>query len=137
MKIWAILAVAGWAIAAAGCETPGKLRADQRIAILEPADGAIVQSPFKVRFAVTGMAVKPAGDSGVDIGHHHLLINRSSIGPGKRIEHDDAHLHFGKGQTEDMVSLAPGNYRLTAQFADGFHKSYGPQMSQTISITVK
>lgn len=137
MRNWAVSAALGLSVLVTGCETTSKLRPDQSVAILEPVDGAVVQSPFKVRFAVSGMTVKPAGDSGTDIGHHHLLINRSSIREGKRIEYDDAHLHFGKGQAEEMVSLAPGNYRLTAQFADGFHKSYGPQMSQTIAITVK
>jgi len=46
-------------------------------------------------------------------------------------------VHFGKGQTEAEVKLPPGNYKLTMQFADGFHLSYGKDMSATINIAVK
>ena len=43
----------------------------------------------------------------------------------------------GKGQTEIEVTLPPGTYKLTAQFANGAHLSYGPAMSQTIKVTVR
>ena len=46
-------------------------------------------------------------------------------------------LHFGKGQTETELTLPPGSYSLTAQFANGAHQSYGKPMSQTIRVTVK
>ena len=35
------------------------------------------------------------------------------------------------------VKLAPGTYKLTAQFANGAHQSYGAAMSRTITVTVK
>ena len=47
------------------------------------------------------------------------------------------HIHFGKGQTEAMVKLTPGNYKITMQFADGYHLSYGKDMSATMMVTVK
>ena len=50
---------------------------------------------------------------------------------------DDTHIHFGKGQTETELKLAPGKHTLTMQFADGAHRSYGPDLSSTISVTVK
>jgi len=50
---------------------------------------------------------------------------------------DATHLHFGKGQTETEVTLPPGQYALTMQFANGAHQSYGPEMSKTIHVTVK
>jgi uncharacterized protein involved in high-affinity Fe2+ transport len=65
------------------------------------------------------------------------LIDRSSIAEGQTIPHDANHIHYGNGQTEDMITLKPGSYKLTVQFADPFHKSYGAAMSHTISITVK
>jgi hypothetical protein len=55
---------------------------------------------------------------------------------GQAIPADDMHLHFGKGQTETEVTLKPGEHKLTLQFADGAHRSYGPKMSKTIKITV-
>lgn len=136
MAVRALCMTVGMALLVSGCVTT-KVRPGQSVRLLEPADGAVVSSPFKVVFDVSGMAVKPAGDSGNDIGHHHLLINRASISEGQTIPHDDNHIHYGKGQTEDMITLKPGNYRLTVQFADGFHKSYGPAMSHTINLTVK
>ncbi len=56
---------------------------------------------------------------------------------GEVIPADDKHLHFGKGQSEAEVKLTPGPHTLTLQFADGAHRSYGPELSKTIKITVK
>lgn len=102
-----------------------------------PADGAVLSSPFELKFGVSGMAIKPAGDMTANTGHHHLLINQGPILAGEAIPADAQHLHFGKGQTETMLTLAPGNYSLTLQFGDGLHHSYGPEMSKTINVTVK
>jgi hypothetical protein len=109
----------------------------QSVSIIEPADGATVSSPFKVRFGVTGMAVKPAGDMTEKTGHNHLLINTASMPAGEVIPMDATHLHYGKGQTEAEVTLKPGVYTLTSQFANGAHQSYGPALSKTIKVTVK
>jgi hypothetical protein len=109
----------------------------QSVSFAEPSDGAVVTSPFKVRFDVAGMDIKPAGDMTANTGHHHLLINLASVKAGESIPVDDKHLHFGKGQTETMVTLPPGKYDLTMQFANGAHQSYGPAMSKTIHVTVK
>lgn len=105
--------------------------------ILEPKDGATVTSPFKVRFAAHGMTVHPATEVIEGTGHHHLLINHGPIEKGEAIPMDDTHLHYGKGQTEAEITLPPGKYRLTAQFADGAHRSYGRMMADSINITVK
>ncbi|TFW11696.1 DUF4399 domain-containing protein [Massilia arenosa] len=109
----------------------------QSVAFVEPADGATVTSPFKVKFGVDGMAVKPAGEMAEKTGHHHLIINGTSIKSGESIPFDDKHMHFGKGQTETELKLPPGQYTLTLQFANGAHQSYGEPMSKTIHVTVK
>jgi hypothetical protein len=109
----------------------------QSVSIVEPANGATVTSPFKLRFAVSGMVVAPAGDIVANSGHHHLLIDADPIPAGTPVPADDKHIHFGKGQTEVEVTLPPGTYKLTAQFANGAHQSYGPAMSQSIKITVR
>jgi hypothetical protein len=125
----------GAAFAISACLATAALA--QSVSFVEPADGATVTSPVKVKFAVTGMEVKPAGEMASHTGHHHLLINHDSIKAGEAIPADDTHLHFGKGQTETEVKLAPGKYKLTMQFADGLHRSYGPAFSQSIDVTVK
>ncbi len=109
----------------------------QNVSFVEPADGATVTSPFKVKFAVSGMDVKPAGDMTPNTGHHHLLINAAPVKAGEVVPADETHIHFGKGQTETEVKLAPGTYTLSMQFANGLHQSYGPGMSKDIKITVK
>lgn len=103
-------------------------------------DGDTVTSPFIAKFGVRGMAVAPAmpaGELKANSGHHHVLINLDSIKSGDGIPFSDQHVHFGKAQTESEFKLAPGAYRLTLQFANAAHVSYGAAMSQTIQITVK
>jgi Domain of unknown function (DUF4399) len=118
----------------AGCATPAPT---QSVSLLEPVDGATVGTTFKVRFGVKGMAVAPAGDIVADSGHNHLLINKMPVPKGESVPFDDQHRHFGAGQMETMITLPPGQYKLTSQFANGAHQSYGAPMSSTIQITVK
>jgi hypothetical protein len=83
-----------------------------------------------------GMQIKPAGEVVEGGGHHHILINKDFMSPGQVIPTDDEHRHFGKGQTEAVLELPPGDYKLTLQFADGLHRSYGKELSATINIKV-
>ena len=118
-----------------GANTPPTSAAG--VYFMEPVDGATVTSPFKVKFGLKGMEIKPAGAQVEGSGHHHLLINLDSVATGQIIPFDDVHIHFGKGQTETEVKLPPGTYKLTLQFADGFHLSYGQTMSRSLKVTVK
>lgn len=104
---------------------------------VEPADGATVAQEFTVKMGVEGMTVQPAGALKDGTGHHHLIIDGQPVPAGTAVPADATHLHFGKGQTETTVKLAPGKHTLTLQFADGLHQSYGPALSQTITVTVK
>ena len=136
LAIWAALTAAlSAALLLSACQTLGTPA--QAVSLLEPADGATVSSPFKVRFGVQGLTVEPAGDVKANSGHHHLLINLDALPAGESVPFSDRHLHFGKGQTEAEVTLPPGSYQLTAQFANGAHQSYGKALSQTIRITVQ
>ena len=118
----------------AGCATPAPT---QSVSLLEPVNGATVSTTFKVRFGVNGMKVAPAGEIIANSGHNHLLINQMPVPTGESVPFDEQHKHFGAGQTEAMVTLPPGQYKLTSQFANGAHQSYGSPMSSTIQITVK
>jgi Domain of unknown function (DUF4399) len=131
--VGAALSTATWLVA---CSSPPPAPTTA-VRLLEPANGATVSSPFKVRFGVQGMAVAPAGDVVANSGHHHLLINLAPMPKGQAIPFTPQHMHFGKGQTEAEVTLPAGTYKLTAQFANGVHESYGETMSQTITVTVK
>ncbi|WP_176115977.1 DUF4399 domain-containing protein, partial [Burkholderia cepacia] len=58
------------------------------------------------------------------------------IPKGEVIPASEHSLHFGKAQTETDIQLPPGKHTLTLQFGDGMHRSYGPAMSQTITVNV-
>jgi len=109
------------------------------VSFIEPADGAVVPSLFRLKFAVSGMQVAPAGKVAANTGHHHLLVNsRGSVPVGESVGFlNFEEIHYSRGQTETQLFLPPGPYRLTLQFANGAHESYGPAMSKTINITVK
>jgi len=109
----------------------------QGVLFLEPKDGATVDSPFKVRLDVKGMKTAAAGEVVAGTGHHHVLINSDALARGEDIPFTRRNLHLSQGQSEIQVTLAPGTYKLTAQFGDGVHKSLGPAFSQTITVTVK
>lgn len=100
-------------------------------------DGQKISSPFKLQMGVEGMQVKPAGEIVQGTGHHHLIVDGSFLKKGTAVPADATHIHFGKGQTEYDLNLSPGKHTLTLQFADGAHRSYGQELSKTISVTVE
>ena len=108
----------------------------QKVSFLNLNDGDEVTSPFTVQMGVEGMEVDPAGEPVVNKGHHHIIIEGDYVETMVVVPTDSMHLHFGQGQTETELDLPPGSYKLTMQFADGFHRSYGEQMSASINITV-
>lgn len=101
-------------------------------------DGDKIASPFKVEMGVDNMRVDTA--NGIILpasGHHHILIGLDSVAAGTVVPKDSTHLHFGKAQTSTELVLQPGNYKLTLQFADGLHRSYGSKLTQSVNVTVK
>lgn len=111
--------------------------AQSSVSFVEPKDGATVSSPFKVRLDVKGLTAAPAGDVKPGTGHHHVLINSDGYAKGEEIPFTRRNLHMNQGQSEIQITLVPGTYKLTAQFADGAHKSLGPEFARTITVTVK
>jgi hypothetical protein len=101
-------------------------------------NGAVVTSPFKVEMGTEVMKVDTAGPVVAGSGHHHLIIDGpDSLAAGEMVTKDSTHIHFGKGQTEYLLSLSPGKHKLTLQMADGLHRSYGGRLSATITVNVK
>jgi len=101
-------------------------------------NGAAVKSPVKVEMAVDNMKVDTAGPVIAASGHYHIFIDaEDSLSSGTMIPKDSTHLHYGKGQTEAEVKLPPGVHKLTLQFADGLHRSYGGKLAATVSVNVK
>jgi len=101
-------------------------------------DGDTVSSPLTVKMGVCGMDVQAAGEEVDGAGHHHLIIDSGGCIPaGDTVPKDENHKHFGKGQTEAVLNLAPGEHTLVLQFANGLHTSYGEAMCKQIHIQVE
>ncbi len=100
-------------------------------------DGQKLSSPVKVEFGIEGMEVEPAGELNEGKGHHHIIIDGNFIERGVIVPADSMNIHFGKGQTETELELSAGKHTLTMQFADGYHQSYGEQMSATITVEIE
>jgi hypothetical protein len=109
------------------------------VEILSPADHAVVKSPVRVRFGLKGMGIAPAGVAFENTGHHHLLIDIDPPADLSQPLHvSDKLLHFGKGQTETEVKLAPGTHTLQLILGDQSHIPHDPPvMSRKITITVE
>ena len=102
-----------------------------------PKDGSTVGSPVFIDMGLEGMKIEPAGKVNPGYGHHHILINQKFWPDGKVIPMSDSTLHYGKGQTDAMIELDPGEYIISLQFADGVHASFGEEMSASIKINVE
>jgi hypothetical protein len=144
----ALLAIVAGLVAAAGfgaataSDLPRTARpADAALYIISPADGAVVHGTFRVQFGLRGLGVAPAGASGVaadGTGHHHLLVDAPLPPMDQPLPKDASHLHFGKGQTETELTLAPGKHTLQLVFADANHLPFQPTLvSKPVRITVR
>ncbi|MCE2510931.1 MAG: DUF4399 domain-containing protein [Alphaproteobacteria bacterium] len=105
---------------------------------IEPADGAAVKSPFKIVFGAKNLTIVPAGTEHAHGGHHHLLIDIGLPPLDEPIPKDEHHRHFGGGQTEAEIELAPGKHRLQLLLGDHNHISRDPPIaSKVITVTVE
>lgn len=113
--------------------------AAEKVFIVSPKNNAVVEKTFKVKFGLSGLKLKPAGEDMTNkkSGHYHLIIDGAFIPEGVIVPADEKHIHFGKAQTETEVTLASGKHTLTLQFADGAHISHGEKLSHTITVEVK
>ena len=134
----ALLCATVWAVAPAAAETPSP--AGAQVYIINLKNGDTVSSPFKVQFGLTGMGIAPAGVQAEGTGHHHLIIDtKLSDDEMKRpIAADAQHVHFGRGQTETMVTLPPGRHTLQLVLGDMSHIPFNPPvMSPVVTVTVR
>ena len=122
--------------AAAQERTPAPEGAE--VYIISPADGATVTSPVSVVFGLRNMGVAPAGVENEGTGHHHLIIDAELPPADEPIPADDNYRHFGGGQTETSVELAPGSHTLQLMLGDQNHVPHDPPIvSERITITVE
>lgn len=85
-------------------------------------DGASIETPFVLRFGLTGMGLAAITRPAAKAGHHHLLVNRElPMDFGKPLPFNDQYIHFGKGQMETVLTFVPGQYTLRLVLADHNH----------------
>jgi hypothetical protein len=93
---------------------------------------------IKVWFGTRNFGIAPAGVEKTNTGHHHLLIDTDLPPLDQAIPNDKNHLHFGNGQTETFIDLAPGTHTLQLLMGDANHLPHEPPvMSKKITIHVQ
>ncbi|MBV1887001.1 MAG: DUF4399 domain-containing protein [Parvibaculaceae bacterium] len=120
-------------------ETPSA--PDAQVYFIGIEDGATITGPVTVVFGLKGMGVAPAGTDKAGTGHHHLLID-TDLPSGEDLDYslpaDENHRHFGGGQTQLDLELAPGSHTLQLLLADQNHIPHNPPVfSDKITITVE
>jgi len=112
---------------------------DALLYLVWPQNGATIKGGFWCRFGLRNMGVTHAGDDFQNTGHHHLLIDVSeALDPNEPIPQDKSHLHFGSGQTETRIELAPGKHTLQLVLGDAKHYPFSPPIvSDKITIRIK
>jgi len=106
---------------------------------ISPADGETLSSPITVKFGLKGMGVAPAGVDKKHTGHHHILIDTDTLPDlTKPLPATDKIKHFGGGQTQTQLELAPGKHTLQLVLGNHLHIPHQtPIKSKKITITIK
>lgn len=111
--------------------------ATAEVYFIEPADGATVESPVRVRFGLRKMGVAPAGVQHDNTGHHHVLIDDPDYYLDRPLPKTDQIRHFGGGHTEGEIELEPGRHTLQLLLGDFAHRPHDPPVrSKKITIHV-
>ena len=118
---------------------PGVIISEEKpeVYFVNIADGDNVSNPVKVNFGLKNFGVVPAGINLEFAGHHHLLIDVDLEVFKAPIPSDSTHLHFGKGQTETVLTLPKGQHTLQLVLGNYLHIPHEPPiMSDKILINV-
>jgi len=140
LTIGLLAALLPLSLAATAQEYRKKAPEGASVYIISPQNGATLKSPVRVRFGLSGMGVAPAGVAKEKTGHHHVLIDTDAkdLDLSKPLPATDKVVHFGGGQTETMLKLAPGKHTLMLVLGDENHVPFDPPIvSRKITITVK
>jgi hypothetical protein len=114
--------------------------AAHRVFFVEPADGATVKSPVKLKFGVEGMAISPVPAGEVTtarpgMGHHHVGVDTECLPPGTVIPKAAPWVHFGTGTAEIDMQLPPGSHKLALELGDDLHTTIAG-LCTTITVNV-
>lgn len=125
-------------LAAQGTPPAVKAPGAPEIFFRAPVDGDTVGTTFAAVFGLRNYGVAPAGVQLSNTGHFHVLVDVESPAPGALIPADAHHIHFGGGQIESRLTLAPGRHTLRLVLADHEHRMISDALvSAQIRITVR
>ena len=103
--------------------------------------GDKIETPYLLKFGLSGgWGLAPVAEPmGGKSGHHHLLINRDlPLNFKQALPFNDQYIHFGSGQMETVLTLAPGTYTLRMLLADSHHLPHFVYSKPTkITVTKK
>ena len=136
LAIWVML----FSVPVLANELISKSPKDAKVYFINLKNGQTVNETFKVQFGLEGMGVAPAGTSIEHTGHHHLLINvdASTIDFKRSLPATEQIKHFGKGQTETVLTLPKGKHTLQLLLGNYLHIPHDrPVMSEKITVIVK
>ncbi len=127
---------------ALGMSAPGwahKAKKSARVFFVNIEDGAVVESPLRLRFGAEGINIAAAGDNPHRAGHHHLLIDVAErVNMEEPIPMDARHIHFSQGETEVEIELSPGEHTLQLVLGDEEHLPWADWLvSERIRIQVR
>ena len=135
----AILAALSWTSISAN-DLISKSPEGAKVYFINLEDGQTVGETFHIQFGLAGMGVAPAGINMENTGHHHLLVNAdiATIDFTRTLPATEQIRHFGKGQTEMMLSLPKGEHTLQLLLGNYLHIPHDkPVMSEQITVMVK
>ncbi|WP_240648242.1 DUF4399 domain-containing protein [Pararobbsia silviterrae] len=107
--------------------------------IIWPPDGAVISGgKLWVRMGLRNMGVCPKGFNVPNTGHHHLIVDTDLPPFDQEIPSDRQHLHYGAGQTDARLELAPGKHTLQLLLGDANHRPHDPPVySKKITVLVR
>jgi len=109
--------------------------ADASVSFDVPGSGTELRSR-SVTWAATaeGVTIEESGEVTEGAGHYHVLVDTEPVEPGETIPSDDAHVHYGTGQTDGVLELEPGEHTLHLQVGDGEHTAM--DLTDAVEVTV-
>ncbi|WP_424194325.1 DUF4399 domain-containing protein [Ampullimonas aquatilis] len=85
-------------------------------------NGDVIETPYLIKFGLTGIGIAAIDKPLAQTGHHHLLIDRPLPSDFRQpLPFNDQYIHFGKGQMETVINLPPGEHTIRLVFADHRH----------------
>jgi hypothetical protein len=105
--------------------------------LTSPPENATVAGGVALAMSADGVTIEPAGETRSGYGHFHVIADAGCAEKGTGIAKDANHVHFGKGQTEGVIYLEPGQHELCLQVGDGAHAALDITDTATVDVKVE